>query len=289
MPFIMRLTIAMDEPKQGWSENWYFQRDTVVLKDLLDEFDPLARLRAKLLGANAGVTHMRVSVVTDVATGNHIQRVSLGRELNYFADSTNKLCQPHDSLLVQCVTADQRLHKPLYLGGTWMRNFDELRHYNPVDDYATRFNNWAMEVKARGLGWLTQAVAENRQILGYTTDAVTGRTTYNLDGPITMQGDPPRRRVTVNFPGGHEALDGVQIVGPVTGEANKVITVKPRPSHAFDGRIGIMRSYTYALAVLGPTQGNQPAATIDPQRGARRNRGKALYAEAGRRPALIRY
>lgn len=289
MPFQFRLSLFFDEPKQGWSENYYYTRNDLTLKDQLDEFDQLTFLRAALLGEGASLTHIRCSAIKDLDTGEKVTRVFQGRDINRPATTTNKLCSPHDSLLVKCISADQRKRKDIFLGGVWMRLFDQLRHYQSVDDFQTRFMAWAAEVKARGLGWLTQAADNNVQITNYTFDPVTGRTTYVLSGPITFAPGTDSRRVTVNFPGGHEALDGVQLVSPIVGEPNSVITTKPRPTHPFDGRLGRMKSYTYSFIALGPTPSNGPNASIDPQRQARRNRGKSSYAEAGRRAAQTRY
>lgn len=289
MAFRFRLSIFMDEPKQGWSENWYYERANLNLKDQLDEFEQLLTLRAALLGFSASVTHIRCSAIKDLDTGAKITRVFQGRDVIKPATTTNKLCSPHDSLLVRCISADQRLRKDVYLGGVWARIFTELRKYESVDDFATRLAAWATEVKARGLGWLTQTLQDDLVINSYTSDPVTGKTTYDLDGPVTFLPKQVSRRVSVTFPGGNDALDGVQLVGPVTDEPNKAITVKPRPAHAFDGRKGRLKSYTYSFIALGPTPTGGPASSIDAQRQARRNRGKASYAEAGRRAATVRF
>lgn len=288
MAKIFRITWSFDEPKQGWSESWYFQRDAALLKDLLDEFEQLGDLRAKLLGKNAALTHVRVSQVVDTVTGVRTPRVSLPRDTNKQSGSSQKLCAPHDSLLVQCVTGDQVHRKPAYLGGVWMTCFDELRHYNPPEAFLTNFNNWAAEVKARGLGWLAQKKDVFADINGYTVDPDSGLCTYVLSEPITFAGDPKRRRVLVDFPGGHEILDGVQIVGPVTGLANNAITVKPRRAKPFAGVKGSMKTYTFDLVTLGPIATGQAPSLVEGQRMARRNRGKALYAEVGRRSAIPR-
>lgn len=289
MPKLYRLTFGFDEPKQGWSESWYFQRDGANLIDLIDEFDQLAILRATLLGDTAAVTHIRVSQVLDVATGERTPRVSQGRDLLKRSSTTNKLASPHDSLLVRCITADQMHRKDVYLGGPWTKCFDELRHFVSIDDFQTRFNAWAAEIKLRGLGWLASAVDEKAVVDTYTFDPLTGRTTLTLDGPITFTGDPPHRQVRVDFPGGHETLDGVYLVGPTAGGGLNAITIKPRPTHAFDGRKGSLKTYTLNLVTLGPIAQGQPVSRIDIQRQARRARGKALYAEAGRRAALLRF
>lgn len=289
MARLFRLTFAFDELKQGWSESWMFLDNTIALKDKLDRFMPLAILRRDLLGSGAALSHMRVSQVLDnEPDGNRTPRVSLGRDLNLQATTSNKLCQPHDSLLVSCLTSDQLHKKNVFLGGVWMRCFDELRHFVPVDDFGTRFNAWAAEVKLQGLGWQTQLVDQDLSITGYTQDVDTANVTYTLSGPLTFTGSPPRKRVVVNFPGGHEALDGPQVVGPVTGEPNKAITIKPRGTHAYRSIVGSLKTYKYSFVALGPTPTGGPAASIDPQRASRRSRGAPLYAEAGRRPVQAR-
>lgn len=289
MSKLFRITWAFDEPKQGWSESWFFQRDAGILRDLLDEFEQLGDFRAAMLGKSAQLSHVRISQVMDTVTGIKTPRLSLPRDTIKTGSSTQLLCSPHDSLLAQCVTADQLHKKPCYLGGVWMKCFDELRHFNPPSGFITLFNTWAGEVKARGLGWLAQKKDVFATITDYSTDAVTGRTTYTLDAPITFEGDPKRRRCLVDFPGGHEVLDGVQLVAPVAGFPNKAITVKPRPAAAFAGVEGSLKTYTFDFVALGPIATGQPQSLIEPMRMARRNRGKALYAEVGRQPARKRF
>lgn len=289
MARLFRISYFFDEPKQGWSENWYFTRDELSLRAYLDEFNLSAQLRAKLLGRTAKLSHLRISQVQDNIPGVRTPRLSLGRDLNLDGNSQYNLAAPHDSLLINCVTGDGNVKKPVYLGGPWLSCFDELRHYQPVGNYATLLNDWAAEMKARGVGWLRQVLDNNLQITGYTFDPVTGRTTLNLTGPVTFAANVESRRATINFPGGHEALDGVLLVSPVAGQPNQVITTKPRPTHAFDGRIGKLKTYNYIFAALGPTPpGGQPSS-FDAQRMARRNRGKSSYAELGRRAATVRY
>ena len=288
MARLFRLTFAFDEPKQGWSESWFFQGSDPALKPYLDRFDNLANLRAAMLGSAGILSHIRVSQVNDnFPDGTKTPRVSLGREVLKPATSSNKLCQPHDSLLATCITGDQTKKKNVYLGGVWMRVFDELRHYTGLDSFQTRFNDWAAEVKAQGLGWLSQEVDQELDIETYSVDPATALVTYTLSAPLNFAG-AKTKRVTVNFPGGHEALDGVQVVGPVLTDPNKVITIKPRGSHAFRNIVGSLKTYKYVFVALGPTVPGQAAASIDPQRASRRSRGAPLYAEAGRRPAQTR-
>lgn len=290
MARLFRLSFFFDEPKQGWSENWFFQDANLTLRDFLDRFNNLATLRAALLGNGAKLSHMRVSQVNDNFPGGvKTPRVSLGRDLNLDATTTNKLCAPHDSLLVQCITGDQTKKKPVYLGGVWMRVFDELRHYQPVNDFQTRFDNWANEVKAQGLGWLAQSIDQNLDITNWVSDPVTGKTTYTTSAPVNFAAGENKKRVLVSIPAGHDSLDGIQLVGPIPGPAVGCITIQPRPTHAYDGRIGKLKTFSYSFIPLGPTPAQGPAASIDPQRGARRNRGRPSYAEVGRRSATVRF
>lgn len=289
MAKICRLTLAFSEPSQGWSENWYFQRDDPRLIDLLDEFENLKMLRAKLLGTDASLIATRVSIVQDTVTGVRTPRLSLPRSADIKGDPDNALCAPHDSLLVRCITGDQMHKKVVYLGGVWIDIFDRLRHYSSVNGFQTLLDNWAAEVKARGLGWLSQTRDQSVDVTEWSTNVDTGRTVLTLSGPITFSGEPPVRRVSVTYPGGHEALEGVYLVGPNGAVPNSVLTTKPRPSHAFDGRIGSLKTYKYDLVTLGPVIQGAPASHIEGQRMARRNRGKALYSEVGRRGPIIRW
>ena len=289
MATMFRLTMFMEEPRQGWSESWYFERENTNVQDHWREMRTVVTARSKLLGQDATCYHHRISKVLLPQNKSPVPRLTFGNDFDADPGTSSPLVPTEISLMARCTTADQLHSKIVYLGGCAKAALGKQNRFTPTAAWMDLFSAWSTAIRNARLGWLSQDIDQDLTVVSYVFDPVTGRTTMTLNNPLTFAVGQKTKRVTVNMPPGHEALDGVYLVGPVTGQPNQVKTAKPRPSQEGAGLEGSLKSYGYSFHFVEPSDNNAAAATVAGVRFVKRARGKVSYASVGRRPAVVRW
>lgn len=284
-----RLTMFMQEPRQGWSESWYLERDTTNLIDIWEDLKTVVVARAKLLGNEATCYHHRVSKVLLPSGKSPAPRLTFGDDFESTPSTSSPLVPTDVSLMVRCTTTDQAHTKISYLGGCAKAALGKQNLFTPTPAWQTLFDAWAAAVKNARLGWLSQEVSQSLDVTAYTFNAATGRTTLTLSEALTFAAGQKTKRVTVNMPPGHEALDGVYLVSPVAADPLQVVTSKPRPTQPAAGLEGNLKAYNYVFRFVEPAIGQGASSRVQGSRFVKRSRGKVSYASVGRKPAVVRW
>lgn len=177
-------------------------------------------------------------------------------------------------------TADFGHRKLTYMCGGWEATNPEQNAFVPTDTWTTKFNSYVAKLKLAKAGWMSNLSPEATVITGYTFDAIKGKTTYTLADPIFAGPFPMKPvKVAVDFPLYRSALDGVQLVTPLT--ATTARTTKPRPAMPFQEE-GKMRLFVYSFINLATSAADNPSGSVTITKVTRRQRGRPLLESPGR-------
>lgn len=290
MPFKMTYSMGINGDDIGFRETWWCNADTDDILSIFARFGPVRVARQQLLGMNYAIVEERV-VLKETDTGVPVTHVGLSNEVYLPGAATKKAVESGVSLLCEATTSDRKYHKKSYLGGPWHEIFpgDNVYDPNPAgSSWQTRFNSFVAALIQAKAGWRHQVPTDPKAIItGYTFSAVTGNTTYTLDATTPWEGVLNKPvRVAVDFPTGHSALDGVQLV--VFTSPTSATTAKPRPARPFSLQ-GVMTFYTYTVLDIGTLNVLQQPGTFVGQRPVERKRGRPIFSKPGRLPARIRW
>lgn len=291
MPAIFRYTIFMNGSNHGASESWYFTQDsddvnTAVIKIQTALLQPK---RAALLNKDWHVEAFRVARVQNAAGLKNVRRAKLVEQF-LPGNQSQVSSEANVSLLVECQTADLEHTKRFYLVAPYRSVIPFDDSYDPAGGgaWTTNWNAYVAALINAGMGWISQVPSDPFPVTAYTFSAITGLTTFTVGGnPFAGNQDGDIVRVRMNFPPGHESLDGTYLVqvGPGAGTCT---SVKPRPTKPFT-LAGKMVTFTPTVVTLNTPFNQQNTGTIEIERAVTRQRGRPTLASRGRAPVVVRW
>lgn len=299
MPFLFKQTMIFEGPGHGWTESVYFQRATDDVQAAIDFTLDYRNKRRPLLGAQCSIIGQRTVIVQD-DTGAPVRRVGLPNTFGQVLTGTQAQDSEDTGTSLEVMWSDptSKYKKIMYLGGVWASIFPRANVYVPAGAWTGFFNSWVTACKTLGFGWRRRIIANSYQISNYTTDAASGITTYTIKSAASVLADfGDKRTVSVEFFNDRNALDGVQVVVPVSEAApvapetkwtTTLKTAKPRPSKAFTTP-GQMRLFSSAFVTPQAAVAQGPEGSINPIRPVGRKRGRPLLVSAGRLPNRVRF
>lgn len=285
--FLFKHTIIFSGADKGWTESLYFEQQTNDLQAAMNFVSDVKNKRRLLLGKQFSMKGERVALVrTD--TGAKVTRQALPNRFFLAGNQQQDGEDTSTSLLVKWVNSVGSRNKVMFMGGPFAAIFpfpDALDRN--AGNFTTHFNAWAGLMRALGMGWMHRVRTQTGIILNHVSDPLTGITTYTLEAPgIVWGAGAPPTPVSVEFPSGRSALDGMQIVVPV--DATHATTAKPRPSSAFKVR-GQMKTFDLEFVNIGTLNGQGNPGTITADAPVGRKRGRPLLVSRGRRPVQVRF
>jgi len=281
-------TLIIEGLGHGYSETYYFRFESNNT-NLAAAFVAEHRTkRAALLGKQHIIKGERVAKKYS-DTMLPIKRQTVIKK--YFIQGNQSQNSEESNISLQVLwTAANGLHKKLlFMSGPYRSIFPEGDSFDPGQggNFTTNFNAWRAYVTLKGMGWIASIPSAPTQISGYTFNPANGRTTYtvsnDLFGPV-FDGEPVKIRV--EFPTIRSALDGVQLVIPLT--ATTAITAKPRPSQPFTVP-GKMVVFSKEFVSIAEPAGEAQSGTIEPQNPMSRKRGRPLLVSRGRLANQVRW
>lgn len=277
----------------GFSETYYTPQTSDNFASIFGALSPLNAKRAKLLGADHKLIASRIQIIsidgaTQVKRRGFLQKEKiLGTQTT--SGNPNPSVNSNTRLQVLWANSDRSREKLLYMGGVW-DSVIEGNDYVPAaaGGFASYFQSWASYCSTVNLGWLgNNPDPVKYKILSYSTDDVTGKTTFELNAPgITWPNNNKPVQVSVDFGGVKSPLDGSFTVWPIS--ATSAVTVKPRPS-AQGYAPGNMWINTRGFIGVGAPGVGVPPGTITPENAMTRKQGRPYYASRGRAPSAVRW
>lgn len=291
--FMFKFSQFFEGLGHGFSETYYTPQTQDNFTTIFGALEPLNAKRAKLLGADHEFIASRLQIVsingvTPVKRRGFLKKERIPGTLTT-TGGPNPSVNSNTRLQVLWANSDRSREKLLYMGGVWDSVIEGNRYVaNAPGGFASYFQSWASYCALVNLGWLANNAAPVKyKILSYTTDDVTGKTTFTLNAPgITWPNTNNPVSVSVDFGGVKSPLDGTFTVWPIS--ATQAITVKPRPS-AQGYAPGNMWINTKGFVGIGAPGNNVPPGTITPENAMTRKQGRPYYASRGRAPSVVRW
>lgn len=291
MPFTIKTTFSFAGLEQGWSEDFYWSKQTNNLNEAEELVTPIADKRAKLLAQDYMLTVVRNAIVVN-NLGQKTKRLTDIFEPRKRGVQSWKSAQPNVSLMCVWQTADNTQSKKQYMRGMPAGLGDAGKEPNlAFGAFLSNFNAWRSAMIAFQAGWhyTTVAPADQAVIESYSINADTGIVTFTLKAPgITWpNGQGFRQTVYVSLPG-KSPLDGPVVIIPAN--ATQVTTAEPIGVAPFiEGQFGIMQLRKPQLVTLAAFGNQGQTGQIHPQRMVTHKTGRPSYASRGRRPERAKW
>jgi hypothetical protein len=285
---LFKLTYYMRESGFTWGESWYFQQASDSLAGAAFTVRNVPLKRAALCGEGCDVVAQRVALITNNA-GIHQTRKVKPTDKFYPGTAGKPTVPVRTSLLVRFTTEDEGHSKNMYLGGAWkeVNDHDDVYLVPNTSTWTTAFQGWVQALIDAGCGWLVRESLPKQTITGYDIDPDTMLCTYTLKLPgVGADLIDKQLRVVVDFPQGHSALDGEQIVDVIS--STTLTTAQPRPAVPFvkNGTLRVLGTPTFASLAKSGVQ--TVGGTAEARRFTGRDRGNSALGSRGRRKAFQR-
>ncbi len=282
---IWKYSLILEGFGHGSSETWYFETAGETFQEAYTQIDPLKGKRQGLLAKGYEVKGDRLAMWKNNA-GERVKNKSQPRQFFLAGAEGKASAETGVSLYVLCVNAEGNRKKPVYLWGVWDEVFPEQNIYNPTALFKTNFNSWVASLISCKCGWLANTPGPPIEISSFAVNPTTFKTTYTTAANIFEPAEFMKPlKVTVDYPLAKSALDGPQVVIPLSARVGR--TAKPRPAVEEDNP-GIMRKYSYSLVTLNTSFGQQASGTVVGIGATTHKRGRPLLVSVGRAPVRKR-
>lgn len=273
MPNTIKASYVFSGPDHGWRETWYFQQTDTALSTAYNTFNSTVPSRRLLLGAQASIKAIEVSVELDAA-GQPVLNDSLPGYI-YQQGFQSEDCADLDlAVLTLCASTGWNRRRFIYLRGFWDSIEVQGGKYVPPpgSTWTAKYNSWVAAMNAIFVGWLTSTKSAPFPITGYTQQA-NGQVRITFAGPGPWAAGVPALpvQIRINTARQPSKLSGLKVVQPLT--ATTCDTIDKIAVFPFTG-VG-WRAFVYTKAFVA-------SPNITPQRIAKRGVGRPLLVSRGR-------